>query len=36
MPYELRLPDALKPWKVKIRDNERLEEPQFTVIFKPI
>lgn len=35
MPYELLLPNALKPWKVKIFDNELLfEEPHVTIIFK--
>jgi hypothetical protein len=35
MPYELPLPKALKPWKVKIFDNELLiEEPHVTIIFK--
>jgi hypothetical protein len=35
MPYELRLPNALKRWKVKILDNELLfEEPHVTIVFK--
>jgi hypothetical protein len=35
MPYELRLPNALKRWKVKIFDNELLfEEPHVTIVFK--
>lgn len=35
MPYELAIPKALKPWKVKIFDNELLcEEPHVTIIFK--
>jgi hypothetical protein len=35
MPYELLLPNALRPWKVKIFDNELLfEEPHVTIIFK--
>lgn len=35
MPYDLPLPDSLKPWKVKIFDNELLfEEPHVTIIFK--
>ena len=35
MPYELPLPAALNPWKVKILDNELLfEEPHVTIRFK--
>jgi hypothetical protein len=35
MPYELPLPAALTPWKVKILDNELLfEEPHVTIRFK--
>lgn len=35
MPYDLPLPSSLKPWKVKIFDNELLfEEPHVTIIFK--
>jgi hypothetical protein len=34
MPYDLPLPDNFKPWKVKIFDNELLEEPHVTIIFK--
>jgi len=35
MPYKLRLPNALKQWKVKILDNELLyEEPHVTIVHK--
>ena len=34
MPFELRLPDALRKqgWRVKIRERERLEPPHVSII----
>lgn len=34
MPYSLPLPNRLAGWKVKIFDNERLEDPHLTILFK--
>lgn len=32
MPYELAVPPRWKPWRVKIREDERSEEPHVTFI----
>lgn len=37
MPYHLPLPGRLRAlWKVKIRDNERLEPPHVTILRKEV
>jgi hypothetical protein len=36
LPFELRLPNPVlaQVWKLKVRENERTEEPHVSVIFK--